>query len=831
MAEKDPRETVSGKPLHRLTWDEKQADNKLYFKKSADYYLKISHFSGVSTNGARQDLQTMYEVYNNKIPTTWFNHITDPLSAQNPQHKKFPAKIRPTNILRTNIDLLLGEFPRRPFKWRVENLGEDGYNKYLDGMNSAVNDALNRLFMATAQEEAQAQGVAEEGELSNQTPEEVPMPEDVKAQFQIGYKDKQAIRGQKWLTRALVEYQIKRKLQKMFKDWLIAGEAISYKNIHHGELEYKRLSPLYSDYDKSPDTDFIEDGEWFTHVFFMTPSDVTDLLYDQLDEASLKKLDFYTIGQSSPIVMYDYLSRNIHTEHQGKIPVYMCLWKGKKMIYVRNYTDPTTGEPQEEQIDEAEYNVLSSDERKGMKCMWVNTVYETWRIGNKEDGLYFRIQEVPAQRNAMNNFSVCKLPANGRKYSDTHADNISVLQIGIPYLIMYMIVGRKIELLIAKSKDKILLMDNNVIPRTKGWNEEKFFYYSEALGYALVDRNQMGVDKSFNQYQVLDMTMYEAIEQLISLQTHFKQEWDDIIGISMQRKAKTEASETYSAGQQAIYQSTVITEMIFQGFEEFIERELQGLLDLSKFTNATGVRRLYNGSEEDDILMEIDPVDYCNAALGVFATDNPQDFGALEIAKSQVGNMLQNGVKLSTAIEVMQAGNIASLQAKLKQIEAMEAQMAQQEQQTEAQMQQAADERKMSFLEYEKMLEEQLMITQGSIDKELALLEGEIALSSQQQAGEGDNSMDSILKAQTEREKLLTTERIADKKLASDESKERLKAGIEMLRIQHEKQQAQLENARKDKEHQQKMEKGAQDIRKAKIMAKKAAAPKPKPKK
>jgi hypothetical protein len=822
--------TINNKPLHRLTWNEKQKDNRAYFRNAADYYISNSHFTGFGSQ--RADMQTMYNVYNNQIPTTWFNHITDPLSAKDAQHSKFPAKIRPTNILRTNIDLLLGEWPRRPFKYRVENLGDDGYNQFMLSKNKAVEDNLQQHFMAAAQEQAQADGTAQEGELSQQTPDQLPMPDAVGELFKVGYKDKQAIKGQKWMKRALVEYSIKRKLHKMFKDWLIAGEAISYKNIHQGELEYRRLSPLYSDYDKSPDTDFIEDGEWFTHMFFMTPSDVVDLFYDELDNDAHGILENYTAGISSPSVMYDYLTKTITTEHQSKVPVYMTIWKGRKLIYHITYQDPTTGEPQKDTIDEAEYATLSPDMKKGAKAEWVNEVYETWRIADK-GGIYVRMQPVPAQRNAMNNFSVCKLPANGRKYSDTHSNNISVMQIGIPYLIMYMITGRALELTIAKSKGKILIMDNNAVPRTKGWNEEKFFYYSEALGYALIDRNQIGVDKSFNQYQVLDMSLYDQIEQLINLQQHFKQEWDDIIGISRQRKAQTMASETNSSNERAIFQSTVITEMIYSPFEEFIERELQGLLDLSKFTNAEGLRKLYNGSDLDDVLLEIDPEEYCSAALGVFVTDNPQDYGALDIMKQQIGTMLQNGIKPSTVLEVVQAGNIADLRAKLKQIEDIEAQMEQQKMSAEQQAEESADERKERFLEYEKMLEEQLINAEYDRKEDLEYIRGNVSLlTAPGSDGDIDNNgqpdIADVIKAQTAREKMMSDERKAAADRASAERIASAKNHLEKFKQLQENERAKKEETRKDKEHAQKMQKGEQDIRKAKAQAKKAAAPKPK---
>lgn len=824
------------KPLHRLTWSEKEANDKEYYKRSADYYLGQSTFTGIGSRKAH--METMYQVYNNQIPTEWFNHVTDPLSAKEAKHSKFPAKIRPTNILRTNIDLLLGEFPRRSFPYRVENLGEGGYNRYMEVINSKTKQAITDMFLAFAQQEAEVMG-AQPGEISDITPDQVPMPAEVKERAMVGYKDREAIKGQKWLTRALTEYGIKKKIHKMFKDLLIAGECISLKNIYHGELQYDRLSPLYSDYDKSDSEDFIEDGEWFTHVQHKTIADVVDMAYDELDEKAHRYLESYTGGASAtPQIMYNYLTQTLSgTSKGGKIPVYMCFWKGRKQIGYVIGADPVTGEPTEQQIDETEFDTLP----KGvvLRKEWVNEVYETWRIGDAGTGLYFRIRAVPAQRNAMNNFSVCKLPANGRKYSDTHADNISVMQIGIPYLIMYMITGRTLELTIAKSKGKILVMDNNAIPRTKGWNEEKFFYYSEALGYALIDRNQIGVDKSFNQYQVLDMSLFDQIEKLIIMQSHFKQEWDDIIGISRQRKAQTMASETNASNERAIFQSTVITEMIYSGFDEFVEKELQGFIDLSKFTNAEGIRKLYNGSEEDEAVLEIDPVPYCSAELGVFIQRAGEDHGALEMMKQFIPEFVQNGVKPSGILEMLQAGNIASLKAKLKAMEAMQAEMEQSMQGAEFEAQAAADERKKDFMQFEKVLESQLLHEEYDRKEDLAYIEGEVALSSF--GGDGDNNdngipdINELIKNQTQREKMDRDDR---QKMADRLFKDRIEKGkldLEERRLKQEERKAKSEERMEQErfDHEQKMmdkelQKADKDVQKANAMAKKAAQ-KPKP--
>lgn len=111
------------------------------------------------------------------------------------------------------------------------------------------------------------------------------------------------------------------------------------------------------------------------------------------------------------------------------------------------------------------------------------------------------------------------------------------------------------------------------------------FTTSDALGYMMVNRNQVGVDRSFNQFQVLDMSLYEKIAQLITLQQQLKQDWDDLIGMSRQRKGEQHSSDLAGPSYQALQQSTVITETIFHFFEELVEADLQGILDITRIAD------------------------------------------------------------------------------------------------------------------------------------------------------------------------------------------------------------------------------------------------------
>jgi len=712
----DSRKTVFHRPLQAIAYSDKTPE---WFQQNVEHLIQKANFNFGSDMTSRKDLKMLYGVYNNQFPTEWFKHVTDPLSAKKPQHKAFPAKIRPVTMLRTNIDLLLGEYPRRPFIYNVSNLGDTGYSRYMESMQKTARQTLEAHFLQAAIEEMQAQGQEITPEQMQQMQQEPPVPEIVKAEFQSSYKDAMAIKGQKYLKRVIREHEVRRKMHKMFKDWLITGETYSYKSVENNSLIYNRISPLCLDYDKSHSSDFIEDGEWAVYQDWVTLSDVVDRFYHVLKEKHVHELEKRAI-YSTPTAFFNYLRDHVTLQDRfTKIPIYHTVWKGRKKIGFLSYLDMETFQYVEDVVDE-DYIV---DRAKGeqIEWRWVNEVYEGWRL---HDDIYCNLQACDIQRNEMNNLSTCKLPYNGRKYSDTHSTNISILEIGIPFQILYIVTMYTLEKTIAKSKGKIALFDKKTIPTDGDWDEEKFFYYGEALGYALIDRSQPGVDKTMNQYHVLDLSLFDQIKQLIELMESFKQQWDDIIGITRQRKGQTYSSDGQGVNERSVFQSTVITDMIFLGFEEFTERELQGLMDLSQFTTSKGVYSLWNDDEMFNQLLEIAPEDFQFEELGVFVTGAAEELRKLTEMKQYAQAMIQNGAKPSTVLEVVDSINVAELKQKLRQIEAIQQQIDEQTAANEQEAAAAADQRAMQMKEYEAMLERRHMNEEYDRKEDIEMIRG-----------------------------------------------------------------------------------------------------------
>ena len=64
-----------------------------------------------------------------------------------------------------------------------------------------------------------------------------------------------------------------------------------------------------------------------------------------------------------------------------------------------------------------------------LEYKWVN---EGGKVHVLMVDIFIDINPIPNQRISLDNPSTCKLPINGRKYSDINSGNISLVSMGIP---------------------------------------------------------------------------------------------------------------------------------------------------------------------------------------------------------------------------------------------------------------------------------------------------------------------------------------------------------------------------------------------------------------
>ena len=662
-------------PRQRLPLSKK---NQKWREECVEAYINLSKF-GMTER--RSYLKSLYDYYNGVIDEQDYRYVLKPYGKT---RGNFPSKLRNYPIIKPIVDLLLGEKAKRPLNYTVTVKNADAISIKESEKNSKLVAQASMIFQQ-----------AMEGKEIDPNK----MPELMK-DFERNYKDRRAIKGQAAINYIMQNEEIFHKFQKGFFHYLVTGEVYSHKGVRRNEPFYEILNPLDIDYDKDPDLEFVEDGDWSMVRKYAHASSVIDAFGEFLTDEQILELENPQKASADSYLLYRAESsgsdENIYRNRLVEcITVY---WKSRKRIGFLTYVDPETGEPEEAEVQEG-FRLPAEAKAGGAKVRyeWVNEVWEGTRI----DGRFFiNINPISNQRTSLDNPSVCKLPINGRKYSDINSDNISLVSLGIPFQLNYNIYKYRMELAIARSKDIIAQFDINMIP--KKWDMDKFMYFVEGTGIAWVDYNKEGIQLSPQHQSVLDMSI-KTIGQYLQLLDSIMQEWEKISGVNRQRQGGIGPYEGKAASQQAIVQSSHITEDLFRKFARFEQRELQGLLDYSKEAWLSGKKAMYVMPDQEIEMIDIDSLEHMESEYGIFVSDSGRDQDKLDQAKALSQSMIQNGVPASAVLDLFDTENYAGIKAKIQDAEASRKKLEAEQQKVQQQQQQQQMQMKQMEIEAQKL--------------------------------------------------------------------------------------------------------------------------------
>jgi hypothetical protein len=689
-------------PQQRLPLKKK---TKKWREECIDAFINLSKF-GLSER--RSNLKALYDYYNGEVDETDYRYVIKPYGKS---RENFPSKLRNYPIIKPIIDLLLGEKSKRPLNYSVTVKNADSVSLKQQAKTEQLRKTVEAMFLKEIAEPKDLQ--------SQQAQEQKPLlPKQIAEQFERTYVDDRAIKGQAAVNYIMYEQEMYDKFQKQFFHFLIAGEAYSHKGVRRSEPFYDVVNPIDIDFDKDPDVEFVEDGDWSIVRRYAHTSTVIDQFGDFLTEQQVLELedpknqsvDTYLLYRSEAAGNGDNVYRNRLVE------VVTVYWKSRKRIGFVEYIDQQTGVAEEFEIDE-EYKMPPELKAQGAKTNW-EWVNEVWE-GTKIDGrFYVKMTPIANQRTSLDNPSLCKLPINGFKYSDINSNNVSLVSLGIPFQINYNIFKYRMELAIARSKDIIAQFDINMIP--KKWDLDKFMYYVEGTGIAWVDYNKEGIQLSPQHQSVLDMSI-KTIEQYILLLENTMQEWEKISGVNRQRQGTIGANEGKGSSQQAIVQSSHITEDLFRKFSRFEQRELQGMLDYSKEAWVSGKKGMYVMPDTTTQFIDLESLGHMESEYGIFVSDAGRDQENIRQARELSQAMIQNGMPASAVLELLDTENFSGIKDKLRKAEAAQAELEQaqqQAQQQQMQQQMQMDQQKMQQEGQEKDRDRQK-------DIEIALINAE----------------------------------------------------------------------------------------------------------
>ena len=679
-------------PVQTLSYAEKIKDDFEWGKQTMRSYINRSYFA---TTQHKWALKKLYDYYNGHIDIDDYRLITEPFG------KKLEgdwADVVNYPIIKPKVDLLWGEFAKRPKNFDVYVTNDDVTNRALDEKNKLVLQNLEQLFV----NELNAQGVD-----TGMPSEEIPKPEAVQEEFASSYRDKRAILGQHSLEYIHQYCKLQEKFHLEFFHWLVSGEVYSYKTIENNEPYYEVVNVLDLDYDKDPDNQFIEDAEWCVRRKYMNPSTIVEFFYDDLGKNEQEIKDtinkIETLGSNTTVFsasapnLYDRTGpQNVYNR---LVEVKHVVWKSKKKVGICTFMDEF-GVEQSIEVDET-FKPLKELGQE-VEWFWVNEIWEGYLIGTD---MYFRIRPIPVQRTSLDNLAKCKLPYNGRVLSAINSRNISLVILGVPYQVLYNSTMHRLKLAMAKMKDDMIQLDVNLKPKNMSLDE--WLLYGDATNILFIDRNKEGFRESSTHQSVLKMAS-STIASYIELLRFIKSEWEEVCGVSRQRQGQINTSETVGGVERSVVQSSLITEIYFTLFDEFREREYQGLLDYSKFAWIDGKKTSFVLPDSGKIVyMDVDPIEHSESEYGIFVALSGKQVEKRKQLEGQLQNFIQNGAKPSMIIDVINSDSFTELKAKMLYAEQKQDEYNQQMQkmQGEQQQQLAAQQEEYANMQHQRELE------------------------------------------------------------------------------------------------------------------------------
>lgn len=777
-------------PPQKLPMSKKNQDWK---EACVDYIAGSGNTGHSGFNSERaSEMQTYYDLYNSIYDERDLKYVTNPFKQQD----GFPATAQDYNIIKPYIDQLLGEETKRSSNFQVCRTSDEATSELQEKAKQMLMDYIRSSIMAKLSPEN-----AQRYQEALQTGE-VMQPEAIQKYLTKDYKDiaeRTAYHTLQYLKRKL---NLPHEFYKGWKDALIGGEEIYYVGIRNGQPYVERVNPMYFDYEKSVDLEYIHDAAWCCRKMIMSATEIYDRFYDKMSEKQLNELleliDEKPGSGMTPQVGKSELDYNHVKLHKlnsftdnpfdiDQITVYHCCWKSFKKIGFVTLINEETGEVEEYQVDE-DYKVTGEEESVDWK--WIIEVWEGYRIG---DDLYIGIQPLEYQHISADNPNSSKLPYTGVLYNNTNSKPRSLVSMMKPLQYMYIVVWYRLELAMSRDKGKVPVVDVTQIPKSMGIDVNKWMHYLGALGVAFINPYEEGWDvpgreggrpATFNQFQSWDLSMANIIDQYVNLMAKIEDMVAKLTGITPQRQGSIAASELVGNTTQAITQSYHITEPWFWTHNQVKKEVLTMLLDTAKVAwkdNKTRLNYILDDATRAFITLSDD---FFYSDMDVFVEDSTKNRQDLDQLKQLLQPAMQNGASLLDIAEIITMDNINMIKDRLEDIEQKRMEQMQQQQQAEQEAQQQL------IAEQNRVKEEELMLKEAEMELEKYKIDTEAqtkitvaqlnAYKGLQDLDQNDNGIPDVME--------IAQQALAERKQIADESAKQMELNAKLRDSENKKQ-------------------------------------------
>jgi len=639
---------------------------KEWGKACLNYYSNYRYTNGTTIRTDRFRKLINYDLYNGKINQQDVESICNPLGVTN---STWSSRFQHYDIISESMRLLIGEEHKRPDNSLVISEAPDDVSRKTKGLQQQLVQILEQDLMADI----------DPSTIDPNNPP--PKPEDVVKYERYTPSDIIESKANKILKVLKKRLNTKLLFNQGWKDALIAGEEIYWVGIANGQPMMRRCNPVNITAIMDDDHTFIDDAVAIVEERMMTISSILDEFGDLLSKTELDTLENYTRGTFgnfntaggyepqftivdgnktfagvTPTNAYNGNNTNNYS-----IRVCRVEWISMQKVGHLTYTDPETGELTEDlEIDE-EFNLKLFKMQypdAEVEWFWINQAWEGIKIGID---IYVGMQPKPNQRRRMDNPYHCQLGYTGFIYEATNSQSVSLVDRLKPYQYLYDIIAYRLELAFASDQGKIFLMDLAQIPESQGIDRERWLYYMKEMKIAFINSfeegkkgSQVGQLSKFNQFQAIDLSLSQSIQQYINFLDYLKQQIYFVSGVTPQRLGAINSNELVGNVEKAVTQSSLITEYLFEAHNEVKRRTYTALIEVAKVAYKNGLTAQYVLDDMGMEILHLDEFEFENSEFSVFVSNLSKDTMLKDKLDQLVQIELQQGrVGLSTIIETL----------------------------------------------------------------------------------------------------------------------------------------------------------------------------------
>ena len=649
----------------------------------------MGHESGEYHSNRTKDIRN-YQIYNGQLSQGDYSYITEQYGLT------YPARLVNYPIIAPKIDLLVGEELRRPMDIKVTTVNKSAVLRKHDHKVALIMRDLLSDFHKEIQEKMNID-VLMEGQG-------MPVPEDIETYMKYNYREMVEETAQDGLEYVTNRYNLKDVMKEGFRDLLVTGKEFYKVSVQNGDPYVRRVDPRNIVYDDSFHSDFLDDAGWVGEERYLSVNEINDEYKDSLTTDDLIELDkMRNLYVGGDMDNYNSSFEWIDAAHgrDNRIRVVSCEWKSLRALRFK--------------VSENKYNPsrpfrkLVKDtyrKRKGdvIETKWVDDIWEATMIGGK---ILVNARRRDNQVRSVDDPGKTPLSYVGCIYGNTTGKSTSMVDLLDNIQMLYNIVVYQIELAMARSGGKAVVYDVSQLPTNVGMDMQQVLYHLKTDGIIPINSKDEGNQvQSFNQFQQIDFTLSQSVQQLINLKVMLEDMAGQISGVSRQREGAVGQYEYVGNVQRSVVQSATITESWFYSHAECKQRVMERICNLMKICWAGGKKAgmiLGDGAYKFlNVMPNIALQDY-----GVYVGDSGKDDSMKQVVQQLAQSALQSGtIDLLGVIKVLKADTMTEAEKVLEQAmtEMQKQQQAQQQQAMQAQ--QAAAQAKQSEFEAEAQLKQ-----------------------------------------------------------------------------------------------------------------------------